>query len=101
MRDVTQEGASAMKIILALAASLFFATTASAQTPLKTRVIYDTTDATSSAVTPLLIQKIAAQPKFFTVVNSDERDLAIVADLPDCVVAGYEGAPKFFYVPKQ
>ena len=22
-------------------------------------------------------------------------------ELPDCVVAGFEGAPKFFYVPKQ
>ena len=64
-----------------VSATLVFATTASAQTgPIKIRVIYDTTDASSSAVAPLLIQKIAAQPRFFTVVNGDERNLSLIAD---------------------
>jgi hypothetical protein len=70
-----------MKNIFAFAAVLLFVVTASAQTaPIKIRVIYDTTDVSSSAVAPILIQKIAAQPKFFTVVNGDERNLSIIAD---------------------
>ena len=34
----------------------------------------------SSAVTPLLIQKIAAQPKFFTVVTDNEKNMSVIAD---------------------
>lgn len=46
-----------MKYNLALVAVFLSAATASAQTnpPIKTRVIYDKTDASSSAVAPLLI----------------------------------------------
>ncbi len=50
-----------MKNIFAFTVVLLFVATASAQTaPIKIRVIYDTADASSSAVTPLLIQKIPA-----------------------------------------
>ncbi len=70
-----------MKNIFAFAVALLLGTTASAQTaPVKIRVVYDTTDASSSVVAPLLIQKIAAQPKFFTVVNGDEKNMSIIAD---------------------
>lgn len=71
-----------MKYNLVFAAILLLSATASAQTalPIKIRVIYDTTDASSSAVAPLLIQKIAAQPKFFTVVKGDERNMSIITD---------------------
>jgi hypothetical protein len=71
-----------MKNILVFVTFLFIAASASTQTtkPLSVKVIYDTTDASSSAVGPLLIQKIAAQPKFFTVVNGDNKDLGIIAD---------------------
>jgi hypothetical protein len=70
-----------VKNILAFAAILLFVTTASAQTAqIKVRILYDTTDAASSAVAPLLIQKIAAQPKLFTVMNSNERNLSIIVD---------------------
>ena len=70
-----------MKIILACAVVLLFVKTGSAQTaPIKVRVLYDTTYATSSAVAPLLIQKIAAQPKLFTVVSSNDRNLSIMVD---------------------
>ena len=71
-----------MKNLFAIAAALLIVSTASAQTanPIKSRIVYDTTDPNSSAVVPLLIQKIAAQPKFFTLVNNDEKDLAIIAD---------------------
>jgi hypothetical protein len=58
-----------------------FGATASAQTsPIKIRVVYDSTDASSSSVARLLIQKIAAQPKFFTVVSGDEKDMSVIAD---------------------
>ena len=70
-----------MKNILALVVALLVVSTTSAQTaPIKIRVVYDTTDASSSAAAPILIQKIAAQPKFFTVVNGDERNLSVIAD---------------------
>jgi hypothetical protein len=71
-----------MKNFLVFGAFVFLATSASAQTSkqIKVRVVYDTTDASSSAVAPLLIQKIAAQPKFFTIATGDDKDLAIVAD---------------------
>jgi len=70
-----------VKNFLALAATLLLVTTASAQTPpIKVRILYDTTYTTSSAVAPLLIRKIAAQPTLFTVVNSSERNLSIMVD---------------------
>ena len=70
-----------MKSFLALAATLLLVTRASAQTAqIKVRILYDTTNATSSAVAPLLIQKIEAQPTLFTVVNSSERNLSIMVD---------------------
>jgi hypothetical protein len=72
---------SAMKNIFAFAGALLLGATASAQAaPIKIRVVYDTTDASSSVVAPLLIQRIAAQPKFFTVVNGDEKNMSIIAD---------------------
>jgi hypothetical protein len=70
-----------MKNIFAFAVVLLFVATASAQTaPIKIRVIYDTGDANSSAVTPLRIQKIAAYPKFFALVKGDEKDMSVIAD---------------------
>jgi hypothetical protein len=47
---------------------------------LKVRIVYDTGDPSSAAVGPLLIQKIAGQPKFFTIATGDDKDLAIIAD---------------------
>jgi hypothetical protein len=70
-----------MRLILALGVVLLVVSMASAQTaPIKVRVVYDTTDANSSAVALLFIQKLAAQPKFFTVVNGDDRNLGVIAD---------------------
>jgi hypothetical protein len=71
-----------MKNFFAFAAVFLVVSTASAQTfqPIKIRVVYDTTDASSSAVAPLLIQKLAAQPKFFTVVNGEDKDMSVVTD---------------------
>jgi hypothetical protein len=70
-----------MKAIFAFATILFFVSTASAQTAtIKVRILYDTADATSSAVAPLLIQKIAAQPTLFTVVNDTERNLSLLVE---------------------
>jgi len=71
-----------MKSIFVFAAFAFLVASASAQTakPLKVRVVYQTSDAISSAVAPLLIQEIAAQPKFFTVVSGDDRDMSLLAD---------------------
>jgi hypothetical protein len=71
-----------MKNILVFVTFLFSAASASAQTakPLTVKVVYDTTDASSSAVGPLVVRQFAAQPKLFTVVNGDDKDLAIVAD---------------------
>ena len=72
---------SPMKSILASAAVLLFVATASAEaTPIKVRVLYNTTNTSSSAVGPLLIQKFAAQPALFTVVNDNERNLSIIVD---------------------
>jgi len=69
-------------VVLGCVGVLFLAASASAQTgkPLTIKVVYDTTDASSSAVAPPLIQKIAAQPKFFTVVNGDAKDISVIAD---------------------
>ena len=84
-----------MKKTLAFAAVLLFATTASAQTaPIKVRILYDTTYATSSAVAPLLIQKIAAQPTLFTVVDSSERNLSIIVD---CRIESVNNSYSCFY----
>jgi hypothetical protein len=71
-----------MKNILAFGAILLFVVPMSAQTfqPIRIRVVYDATEASSAAVAPLLIQKITAQPKFFTVVNGDEKDMSVIAD---------------------
>jgi hypothetical protein len=71
-----------MRKIFIFAAVLLSLTRVSAQTPqpIKVRVVYDTTDANSAAVAPLLIQKIAAQPKFFVVANGDEKNMAVIAD---------------------
>jgi opacity protein-like surface antigen len=72
-----------VKNILVFTAVLLFVTTASAQAaPIKVRVLYDATYATSSTVAPLLIRKFAAQPTLFTVVNSNERNLSIIVDCP-------------------
>ena len=68
----------AFPVIVAFAA----ATLAQKPLPLKIRIIYDTSDASSLAVAPLLIQKISAQPKFFTIVNrqGEDIDMSVVAD---------------------
>jgi hypothetical protein len=84
-----------VKNILGFAAVLLFVTTASAQAaPIKVRILYDTAYAPSSAVAPLLIQKIAAQPTLFTVVNGQERNLSI---LVDCYIESVNGAYSCFY----
>jgi len=84
-----------VKNILAFAAILLFVTTASSQTaPIKVRILYDTTYATSSAVAPLLIRKIAAQPTLFTVVNSNERNLSIMVD---CHIESVNNSYACFY----
>jgi hypothetical protein len=56
-----------MKSIFMLAVVLCFAGSASAQAgkQIRVKVVYDTGDANSAAVGPLLVQQIAAQPKFF------------------------------------
>src|SRR5271167_1105254 len=78
---------------------LLFMTTASAQTaPIKVRILYDMTYAPSSAVAPLLIQKIAAQPKLFTVVNSTERNLSIMVD---CSVESVNNSYECFYAARK
>jgi len=71
-----------MKSHFAFVAILLLAPTSSAQTykPIKVSVTYDTTDASSQAVASLLIQQIAGQPKFFTVVNSGKKDMSVVTD---------------------
>ncbi len=71
-----------MKNIFVFVAFVFLAASASAQTgkPIKVLAVYSTSDASSAAVGPLLVRQIAAQPKFFTVVNGDDKDLAIITD---------------------
>ncbi len=73
-----------MQKLLTFPVMLVFAATALAQKPLpiKVRVIYDTSDASSSAVVPILVQKIAGQPKLFAVVNrqDEDKDMSVVAD---------------------
>jgi hypothetical protein len=84
-----------VKNTLAFAAVLLFVTTASAQTaPIKVRILYDRTYATSSAVAPLLIRKIAAQPALFTVVDSNERNLSIIVD---CHIESANNSYSCFY----
>jgi hypothetical protein len=84
-----------VKNIFAFAAILLFVTTASAQTaPIKVRILYDTTYATSSAVAPLLVRKIAAQPTLFTVVNGNDRNLSIMVD---CHVESVNNSYSCFY----
>lgn len=86
-----------MKSVSIFVAFLFLAASASAQTgkPLTVRVVYDTTEASSSAVGPLLIQKIAAQPKFFTVVNGNDKDMSVIAN---CYRAAADDPYSCFYV---
>jgi hypothetical protein len=86
-----------MKNIFMFVPFLFLAASASAQTakPLTVRVVYDTTDASSSAVGVLLIQKIAAQPKFFTVVNGNDKDMSVIAN---CYRATADDPYSCFYV---
>ena len=71
-----------MKRIIVFAAVLFLVASASAQTgkPLKVRIIYNSSDANSSAVGPLVAQQFAAQPKLFAVVNGNDKDLGIIVD---------------------
>ncbi len=70
-----------MKNIFGFAAVLLFVATASAQTaPVRIRVVYDTTDANSSAMGPLLIQKFAAYPKLFILVKEGAKDMSVIAD---------------------
>ncbi len=71
-----------MKIMLGFVALVFFSTSALAQSgkPVRILVVYDKADPSSSAVAPILVRLFAAQPKLFTVVNGDEKDLAIVTD---------------------
>ena len=84
-----------MKNILAFAVVLLFVTTASAQNaPIKVRILYDTTDPTSSAVAPLLIRKFAAQPTLFAVVKGDERNLSIIAD---CYIESVNNSYSCYY----
>lgn len=71
-----------MKSIFVFAAFVFLAASVFAQTgkPVKVRVVYNTSDADSSAVGPLVAQQFAAQPKLFAVVNGNDKDLAIIVD---------------------
>jgi hypothetical protein len=71
-----------MKNSLVVVTFLFLVAITSAQSgkPLNIRIVYDTTDASSGSVGPLLVGKFAAQPKFFTVVTGNDKDLAIIAD---------------------
>ena len=70
-----------MTIILPLGVAILFVVTASAQTaPVKIKIVYDATDATSSAVVPILVKKIAALPKLFTLAKEDDRNLSVIAD---------------------
>jgi hypothetical protein len=86
-----------MKNIFVFVTFLFVAASASAQTgkPLTVKVVYDTTDASSSAVGALLIQKIAAQPKFFAVVSGDAKDMSVIAN---CYRATADDPNSCFYV---
>lgn len=70
-----------LKSVLILALLIATIPTCRAQTKaLKVRIVYDNSDSSSAAVGPLLVEKIAGQPKFFTVVTGDQRDLVIIAD---------------------
>lgn len=81
-----------MRTNFVFAIFLLLAMSTSAQTakPLTVKVIYDTTDASSSAVGPLVARQFAAQPKLFAVVNGDQKDLVVIADC-------YRAAPTDFY----
>ena len=76
-----------MKSILISALFAFCALPCSAQSGpiLKVRVVYDAQDAASAAVAPLLIQKIAAQPKFFKIVDDRaDGDFFVITGDDDC-----------------
>jgi hypothetical protein len=85
------------KNILAIVAYLILAASVSAQTgkPLKVRVVYNSSDADSSAVGPLVVRQFAAQPKLFAVVNGDDKDLAIIVD---CYRATPQDSYSCYYV---
>jgi hypothetical protein len=60
---------------------LLLATAGRLQAQVKTQVVYDTTDANSTAVVTLLIKAMSAHPKAFTLVNNpDDQQLAVLAD---------------------
>jgi hypothetical protein len=70
------------KSVGAFAAIALLSGIASAQTgkALKVRIVYDKADPSSASVGPLLVEKIAGQPKLFTLATGDDKDLAIVTD---------------------
>jgi hypothetical protein len=86
-----------IKSLVVFVAFLFFSGFASAQTdkPLTVRVVYDKSDPSSAAVGALLAQKVAAQPKFFTIATGDDKNLAIVTD---CYRATSSDPYSCFYV---
>ena len=88
------------KIIFLMLATVLLVGPSFAQSrkPLKVKVIYDPTDVSSMAVGPLLVQKVAGQPKFFSVVNDDDKDLAIVTD---CYRATSNDPYSCFYVANE
>jgi hypothetical protein len=60
---------------------LLLATAGISRAQVKTQVVYDTTDANSTAVVTVLIKQMAAHPKAFTLVNNpDDQQLAVLAD---------------------
>ncbi len=71
-----------MKALVALVTFALFTVPSLAQSGhiIKVRVIYDKDDAATASVGPLLAKQMAAQPKFFQLVDGDDRDLAIIAD---------------------
>jgi hypothetical protein len=89
-----------MKNLLVITAFVALAGSAYAQAgkPIRVKVVYDTTDASSTVVGALLIQQIAAQPKFFTLANGDDKDLAIVSD---CYRASTNNPYSCFYVASE
>lgn len=74
-----------MRVVLVLGAVLFLmhpgVARGQAGHPLKVLVVYDNTDASSSAVVPLLTAKFASNPKLFSVANDQgDKDMSVVAD---------------------
>jgi hypothetical protein len=86
-----------MKSVFSFAAFVFLVASASAQTgkPLKVRIVYNSSDADSSAVGPLVVRQFAAQPKLFAVVDGDDKDLAVIVD---CYRATPQDSYSCYYV---